>query len=108
MRKTKRRWYLNGEELFRKYWSLTPKRSIIRVKKWLKEKEVKSKMTGTTPQDMAIWKAMWRWAIKNEKASFDIVINVYRDNGEYLNEELWHKELIKKSISACQDGKIRI
>ena len=108
MRKTKRRKYLNGEELFRKYWSLGDKGSITKVRHWLDERGTKSKLTGTTPTDMTIWKAMWRWAIRNEKTSFDIVINYYRDNGEYLNEELWHQELIKKSISACQDGKIRI
>lgn len=108
MRKTKRRWYLNGEELFRKYWSLGTKRSITKVRKWLKEKDVKSKLTGQTPRDMTIWKSMWRWAVKNEKASYDIIYGYYRDEGNYINEELWHKELIKKSISACQDGKIRI
>src|SRR5689334_12150335 len=108
MRKTKRRKYLNGEELFRKYWSLGSKRSITKVRKWLREKEVKSKLTGDTPRDMTIWKSMWRWAISHESESFDIIINYYRDEGIYTNKELWHKELIKKSISACQDGKIRV
>lgn len=97
--------YLDGEQLFRRYWSMGVNRSINKLQKELAQEGVTSSQNGKTPIKMTIWKAMWRWAVDNPDEAYQIVLAGLRDSGDYVTPEQWEREVLEKRATAYQSKK---
>ena len=99
--------YLNGEKLFRYYWEeMGNGRSCVKLAKWAGKQGLKNPNTGKPPSPMAVWFAMWRWALipENQKVAYDIYNKAQLDLGGFVSPEQW-KEFIKDKASVCLDKK---
>lgn len=108
MRNRKYPWkYLNGEKLFKYYWEeMGNGRSCILLAKWCASQGMKNPKTGKIPTPMAVWFAMWRWAILkvNQEVAYKIYNSAHRDMGKFVSPEDWKKEL-KQKASVCLNQK---
>jgi hypothetical protein len=93
--------YIDGEKVFRYYWEVMgTARSYIKLSKWAKTEGMSNPTTGKSPTSMAVWFAVWRWAIKNQEIAYTIYNKALSDNGGFINKEQW-KEFIDEKAEVC-------
>ncbi len=99
--------YLDGEELFRKYFEeMGTARSISRLVKWCISRGIKNPLTGKPPTRMGVWKSMWRWALlpENKEKAFDIFKKSLSAEGEFVVVEKWNEYIDSKAVHGLQFG----
>lgn len=91
---------LDGEKLFRLYYlEMGSARSVKKVIKQLGDSAI-NPATGRVVTDMAIWFAIYRWAMDNLDASYDIISKAAYDEGVYYPKEQWVAK-IEKIAKTC-------
>lgn len=91
--------YLDGEELFYKYFEMGDAKSIPRLVIFMQKK-------GIQTTDMGVWKSMWRWAsLKENKVA---AYRIYKDFGGEASWEQWvddMKDIIRTAWQHQTDAK---
>ena len=86
--------YMDGGELYRKYWEMGDARNIARLVKYVQSK------TGTKPTHMGVWKSMWRWASLKENR--DIAWEIYQKWNDDVTFEKWTVMMVERIRKAWQ------
>lgn len=101
-----KRWkrkYLNGEVLFRYYWGeMGSARTLSKLVMYCVSQGWVNPWTGQPPRKMTLHKAMYRWATQkdNFEASYQVVQNEQRDEGNFMTREEW-KEFLRKQVKSA-------
>jgi hypothetical protein len=95
--------YLDGELLFRKYHALGRAKSVTKLQKWCKENVLVNQDTGKAPTHMALWFAMWRWALRpeNQGTAREIYNQYLFDCLKPELDDLGWRELMLKRAKTC-------
>lgn len=101
--------YLNGEKLFRQYFSMGAGASASRLQKFAITSGMLSP-DGNEPTTMGVWKAMWRWASlkENKNTAFSIFCDhVNNYNWRNADEDLPWEEGCESVWKLFMEQKIR-
>lgn len=115
-----RKSYLNGEILYKKYFSLGQAANISKLANFANTEKMWGEH-GYKPTRMGVWKAMWRWAsLKENKNEAYCIFSKYVYDygwtwdtdfpwkaGDTVSLEMWHKFMIRK-ISRAYQYKARV
>jgi|GEM_PF-1552179 len=99
--------FLDGEELFKKYFEeMGTARSINKLVKWCISSGKINPQTGKPPTRMGVWKAMWRWALlpENSSKAFEIFRKSLSSDGEFVGIEKWNEYIHSKAVHGLQFG----
>ena len=113
--------FLNGEELYTKYFSMGAQASILRLTRWALSvgmaKPVKKSFHNKEGLPcMSVWKSMWRWASmqENKDKAFELFAKHIQEHGWEENTEFpwnvgsvverseWNRFMAQKIKSAWQ------
>lgn len=85
---------IDGERAFRLYWTdMGSARSIRKVVKQLPS----NPNTNRPYYDMAVWFALYSWAIANIDLSYEIYSKAMMDEGKYHTKDEW-EEFVQKNL----------
>jgi len=100
-RKSKRE-YLDGKKLFEVYWvEMGAARSTAKLVKWCITNMMVSPTTGTVGR-MAVWKAMYRYAVNNVEESYQIAQRGVSQHGDFITREEWQQNMATKVLTSFQ------
>ena len=101
-RNKSRREYLDGKKLFEVYWvEMGAARSTSRLVKWCLSNKMISPTTGKTDR-MAVWKAMYRYAVTNIDEAYVIAQKGVSQHGDFITPEEWKQNMASKQFTAFQ------
>lgn len=91
--------YLDGENLFRKYYEMGDAKSIGRLTKYAISQGMTSS-SGQEPTQMGVWKSMWRWASLKENR--ETAWKIYKQFNPSHTPEYWVEYMIGNIKTAWQ------
>lgn len=101
-RNKSRREYLDGKKLFEVYWvEMGAARSTSKLVKWCLSNKMISPTTGKTDR-MAVWKAMYRYAVNNVEESYTTAQKGVSQHGDFITPEEWKTNMTNKVLSSFQ------
>lgn len=113
--------YMNGELLYRKYFSMGAGASATRLARWavsvgMAKSIKKTNINRDGAPVMGVWKAMWRWASMRENK--ELAYQIFSDHLDQFGweqdtdflwddytqprQDIWHKFMLKKIQTAWQ------
>lgn len=102
--------YLDGEKLYKAYWQdmggstmMGGSASYRKLITFAVANGMSNPKTGKPPYVMGIWKAMWRWAIKNQDVAYKMAQEAFFTRGQTLSLETWKEEITSKAKTSWQD-----
>lgn len=86
--------FLDGEAIFRKYVEMGKAGSFNHLVRWTIAQGIINPVRGKPPSKMALWNAMWRWALHNPEVAKPLYSDYCLQFGDYLSDSEW-KELME-------------
>lgn len=101
--------YLDGEKLFTVYWKDFGGSRVMGgagtydlLRNWAFANNMRNPATGKAPSRMAVWKAAYRFAVREPDRAYEIARTAFIDRGQVLTKDRWMDEMKIKVNTSYQ------